>query len=165
MRCPYCDADDTKVIDSRAFLDGYSIKRRRECVSCGKRFTTYEKVDEDTTIYVVKKDKRRDKFDSKKLLRGLMTATVKRNISKEKLELLVSEIEKSIQNSLKTEISTRELGEMVLEKLKCMDQVAYVRFASVYKEFDDIKSFLEVVENMEQNKERNKEKEEKIEEK
>lgn len=165
MRCPYCDADDTKVIDSRAFLDGYSIKRRRECVSCGKRFTTYEKVDEDTTIYVVKKDKRRDKFDSKKLLRGLMTATVKRNISKERLELLVSEIEKSIQNSLKTEISTRELGEMVLEKLKCMDQVAYVRFASVYKEFDDIKSFLEVVENMEQNKERNKEKEEKIEEK
>ncbi|MGF6906580.1 transcriptional regulator NrdR [Fusobacterium sp. PH5-44] len=161
MRCPYCNADDTKVIDSRAFLDGYSIKRRRECVSCGKRFTTYEKVDEDTTIYVVKKDKRRDKFDSKKLLRGLMTATVKRNISKERLELFVSEIEKSIQNSLKTEISTKELGEMVLEKLKSVDQVAYVRFASVYKEFDDIKSFLEVVENMEQNKSEENKSEEK----
>ena len=152
MKCPFCGTDDSKVIDSRSFLDGYSIKRRRECISCGKRCTTYEKVDEDNTIYVVKKDKRRDKFDSKKLLRGLMTATVKRNISKENLELLVSDIEKSIQNSLKIEISTKELGEMVLERLKEMDQVAYVRFASVYKEFDDITSFLEVVENMEKTK-------------
>jgi len=152
MKCPYCDADDTKVIDSRAFMEGYSIKRRRECISCGKRFTTYEKVDEDNAIYVVKKDNRRDRFDSNKLLRGLMTATVKRNVSKEKLEMLVNDVEKTIQNSLKNEISTKELGEMVLERLKEMDQVAYVRFASVYKEFDDVKSFLEVVENMEKNK-------------
>ena len=152
MKCPYCNTADTKVIDSRAFMCGYSIKRRRECVSCGKRFTTYEKVDDDNTIYVVKKDKRRDKFDSTKLLHGLMIATVKRNVSREKLEMLVDDIEKSIQNSLKVEISTKELGEMVLERLKEVDQVAYVRFASVYKEFDGVKSFLEVAENMENNK-------------
>jgi len=149
MKCPYCGVEDTKVIDSRAFMEGYSIKRRRECAACGKRFTTYEKVEEDSAIYVVKKDKRRDKFDSGKILRGLMTATVKRNISRETLELLVSDIEKTIQNSLRTEISTSEVGQMVLERLKKIDLVAYVRFASVYKEFNDVTSFVEVIENME----------------
>ncbi|MDR3259835.1 MAG: transcriptional regulator NrdR [Fusobacteriaceae bacterium] len=149
MKCPYCEAEDTKVVDSRSFMEGYSIKRRRECISCGKRFTTFEKVDEDNSIYVVKKDKRRDKFDSEKILRGLVTATVKRNISRESLELLVNDIEKTIQNSLRTEIPTRELGEMVLERLKKIDLVAYVRFASVYKEFNDVQSFIEVIESME----------------
>ncbi|MDR1831700.1 MAG: transcriptional regulator NrdR [Fusobacteriaceae bacterium] len=151
MKCPNCGAEDTKVIDSRAFMEGFSIKRRRECVACGKRFTTYEKVDEDNAVYVVKKDKRRDKFDSGKILRGLMTATVKRNISRETLELLVNDVEKTIQNSLRTEISTKEVGEMVLERLKKLDLVAYVRFASVYKEFNDVQSFVEVIEEAERN--------------
>ena len=120
-----------------------------------KRFTTFEKV-EETPLYVVKKDKRRDKFDRNKLMRGLVAATVKRNISRESLETFVLEIEKNIQNSLKAEITTKELGEMVMEKLKKIDQVAYVRFASVYKEFKDIKSFIEIVEDI--NKDNNKEK-------
>jgi transcriptional repressor NrdR len=149
MKCPYCGTEDTRVVDSRSFMEGYSIKRRRECIGCGKRFTTFEKVNEDNSIYVVKKDKRRDKFDSEKILRGLVTATVKRNISRESLELLVNDIEKTIQNSLKTEIPTSELGEMVLERLKKIDLVAYVRFASVYKEFNDVQSFIEVIESME----------------
>lgn len=136
-------------------MDGYSIKRRRECIKCEKRFTTFEKV-EETPLYVVKKDKRRDKFDRNKLMRGLVAATVKRNISRESLETFVLEIEKNIQNSLKAEITTKELGEMVMEKLKKIDQVAYVRFASVYKEFKDIKSFIEIVEDI--NKDNNKEK-------
>ena len=155
MKCPFCNSEDTKVIDSRSFMDGYSIKRRRECIKCEKRFTTFEKV-EETPLYVVKKDKRRDKFDRNKLMRGLVAATVKRNISRESLETFVLEIEKNIQNSLKAEITTKELGEMVMEKLKKIDQVAYVRFASVYKEFKDIKSFIEIVEDI--NKDNNKEK-------
>lgn len=147
MKCPFCNSEDTKVVDSRAFMEGYSIKRRRECISCQKRFTTYEKV-EEIPLYIVKKDKRREKFDGKKLLRGLTAATIKRNISREELDTFVLEIQKSIQNSLKNEISTKELGEMVMKKLLEIDQVAYVRFVSVYKEFDDIKSFIEIVEKI-----------------
>lgn len=153
MRCPYCNHEDTKVLDSRSFMEGYSIKRRRECTKCEKRFTTYEKI-EEIPLYVVKRDKRREKFDKNKLMRGLTAATIKRNISRESLELFVMEIEKSIQNSLKTEISTEELGQMVMEKLLLMDQVAYVRFASVYKDFRDIKSFIEIVENIKDNQEK-----------
>jgi transcriptional repressor NrdR len=147
MKCPICDSENTRVVDSRAYSDGYSIKRRRECNSCGRRFTTYEKV-EETTFYVVKKDNSREKFDREKLMKGLVRATVKRNISLEELEVFLIDLEKSIQNSLKNEITTRELGELVMEKLKYLDEVAYVRFASVYKEFDDIKSFIEIVENI-----------------
>lgn len=152
MRCPFCNHEDTKVLDSRSFMEGHSIKRRRECIKCEKRFTTYEKI-EEIPLYVVKKDKRREKFDKNKLLRGLTAATIKRNISRESLELFVMEIEKNIQNSLKTEISTDELGQMVMEKLLLIDQVAYVRFASVYKDFKDIKSFIEIVENIKDNQE------------
>lgn len=152
MRCPFCNHEDTKVLDSRSFMEGHSIKRRRECIKCEKRFTTYEKI-EEMPLYVVKKDKRREKFDKNKLLRGLTAATIKRNISRESLELFVMEIEKNIQNSLKTEISTDELGQMVMEKLLLIDQVAYVRFASVYKDFKDIKSFIEIVENIKDNQE------------
>ena len=144
MKCPFCNSEDTKVVDSRSFMDGYSIKRRRECIKCEKRFTTFEKV-EETPLYIVKKDKRRDRFDRNKLMRGLVAATVKRNISRESLETFVLEIEKTIQNSLRGEITTQELGEMVMERLKSIDQVA---FASVYKEFNDIKSFIEIVENI-----------------
>lgn len=108
MKCPFCNSEDTKVVDSRSFMDGYSIKRRRECIKCEKRFTTFEKV-EETPLYIVKKDKRRDKFDRNKLMRGLVAATVKRNISRESLETFVLEIEKTIQNSLRGEITTQEL--------------------------------------------------------
>lgn len=151
MRCPFCNSEDTKVVDSRSFMDGFSIKRRRECTKCEKRFTTYEKV-EEIPLYIVKKDKRREKFDRNKLLSGLIRATIKRNISREQLETFVLEIEKSIQNSLKNEISSKELGELVMERLLEMDEVAYVRFVSVYKEFDDIKSFIELVENISNNR-------------
>ena len=143
MKCPFCNSEDTKVVDSRSFMDGYSIKRRRECIKCEKRFTTFEKV-EETPLFIVKKDR----FDRNKLMRGLVAATVKRNISRESLETFVLEIEKTIQNSLRGEITTQELGEMVMERLKSIDQVAYVRFASVYKEFNDIKSFIEIVEDI-----------------
>lgn len=146
MKCPFCNSEDTKVVDSRTALDG-SIKRRRECINCQKRFTTYERFEENQ-IYVVKKDKRRVKYDREKLLRGLIFATVKRNISREQLDEIITEIERKIQNSLSSEITSEDLGEMVLERLKKVDQVAYVRFASVYKEFDDIKSFIEIVETI-----------------
>lgn len=146
MKCPFCNSEDTRVVDSRTALDG-SIKRRRECITCQKRFSTYERFEENQ-IYVVKKDKRRVKYDRDKLLRGLTFATVKRNISREQLEEIISDIEKKIQNSLSSEVTSSDLGEMILEKLKAVDQVAYVRFASVYKDFKDIKSFIEVVEEI-----------------
>lgn len=151
MNCPFCNNRDTRVIDSRLFINGNSIKRRRECTACKKRFTTYETV-EERAIYVVKKDKSREKFKKEKLMRGLSIATIKRNISTDTLEEFVLEIERSLQNSLDSEISTSDLGEIVLKKLKELDEVAYVRFASVYKEFDDIKSFIEIVENIEKDK-------------
>lgn len=151
MRCPFCGNEDTKVVDSRNFLDGSSIKRRRECAQCGKRFTTYEKI-EVAPIFVVKKDGRRERFDREKLLRGLTIATIKREISRDTLEAFVDEIEKILHNSLKNEITTSELGEIILQKLKEVDEVAYVRFASVYMEFNDIKSFIEIVEKMKKDK-------------
>ncbi len=155
MRCPFCGSEDTKVIDSRSFMEGFSIKRRRECIKCEKRFTTYEKI-EEIPLYVVKKDNRREKFDRNKLLRGLRNATIKRNISREDLETFVLEIEKSIQNSLRNEIPSKELGEMVMEKLLKVDEVAYVRFVSVYKEFKDIESFIELVEKIGKDRKENR---------
>lgn len=146
MKCPFCGSEDTKVVDSRTSTDG-STKRRRECIKCQKRFSTYERFEENQ-IFVVKKDNRRVKYDREKLLRGLTFATVKRNISRDQLEEIMTEIEKTLQNSLVNEVSTQQLGNMALEKLKKLDQVAYVRFASVYKEFDDIKSFIEIVEEI-----------------
>ena len=146
MKCPFCSSEDTKVVDSRTTIDG-STKRRRECNNCLKRFSTYERF-EESPIYVVKKDNRRVKYEREKLFRGLTFATVKRNISREQLDKIITDIEKGIQNSLVSEISSKELGEKVLEKLRELDQVAYVRFASVYKEFNDIKSFIEIVEEI-----------------
>lgn len=151
MNCPFCNNEDTRVVDSRVFINGNAIKRRRECTACKKRFTTYEKV-EERAVYVVKKDKSREKFDKEKLMGGLSIATIKRNISTDTLEEFVLEIERGLQNSLDSEISTSDLGELVLQKLKELDEVAYVRFASVYKEFDDIKSFIEIVENINKDK-------------
>ena len=146
MKCPFCSSEDTKVVDSRTTIDG-STKRRRECNNCLKRFSTYERF-EESPIYVVKKDNRRVKYEREKLLRGRTFATVKRNISREQLDKIITDIERGLQNSLVSEISSKELGEKVLEKLRELDQVAYVRFASVYKEFNDIKSFIEIVEEI-----------------
>ncbi len=151
MKCPYCNSEDTKVIDSRAFPENSSIKRRRECNNCERRFTTYERV-EESPIYVVKKNKSREKFNKEKLLRGLERATNKRNISRDALEGFVTDIEKIIHNTLKNEITTQELGELIMKKLRELDEVAYVRFASVYKEFDDIKSFIDIVEDIKKEK-------------
>ena len=151
MRCPYCLNEDTKVIDSRPYFEGESIKRRRECPNCEKRFTTYETVELSQT-FVIKKSGGREKFDSDKIIRGLELATIKRDIQHEKLEIIVFDIEKTIQNNLNSEITSTELGNLILEKLFQLDEVAYVRFMSVYKDFKDIKSFVEIVEKVKQKK-------------
>lgn len=147
MRCPFCNSSDTKVVDSREFVNGNSIKRRRECLECKKRFTTYEKI-EERALYVIKKDKSREKFDRNKIIRGLTIATSKRNTSRDTIEEFVLKIERKLQNSLESEISTKYVGELVMEELKNLDEVAYVRFVSVYKEFNNIKDFIEIVENI-----------------
>ncbi|MBZ4682677.1 MAG: transcriptional repressor NrdR [Fusobacteriaceae bacterium] len=148
MRCPYCKSEDSKVIDSRNYQEGFSIKRRRECINCGERFTTYERV-ERLPIHVVKRDGSQEDFDRDKVLRGLLRATIKRDIKREELEKIVDEIEMEIEEkSNKREIKSSFLGELIMEKLKKIDEVAYVRFASVYKKFDDLKSFIKEIETI-----------------
>lgn len=147
MKCPYCLNEDTKVIDSRPYLEGESIKRRRECPNCDKRFTTYETV-ELSQIFVIKKSGGREKFNREKIIRGLELATIKRDVKHERLETIVFDIEKTIQNNLNSEIASVDLGNLILEKLFEVDEVAYVRFMSVYKDFRDIKSFVEIVEKV-----------------
>ena len=142
MKCPYCGFIEDKVIDSRPTDEGSAIRRRRECSKCMKRFTTYEKV-ESIPLMVVKKDESRQAFDRDKLLNGLLRASEKRPVSINVLEKLVNDIEAQIQNSLRREISTQEIGEMVMTKLKDIDEVAYVRFASVYRQFKDINTFMD----------------------
>ncbi len=142
MKCPFCFAVDSKVVDSRPTDEGTTIRRRRECTHCGKRFTTYEKV-EHIPILVVKKDGRREVFDSDKILSGLLKACEKRPITMKDLEALVQDIEKQVYNSLDREITSQRIGEMVMERLKSLDEVAYVRFASVYRQFKDINTFVE----------------------
>ena len=144
MRCPYCDYLESKVIDSRPIDDGSSIRRRRECLACQKRFTTYEKI-ETIPLMVVKKDKSRQMFDRAKILNGIMRACEKRPVSTSQMEHMVSEIENTAQNLLEREVTTEMLGEMVMEKLKDVDEVAYVRFASVYRQFTDVNTFVEEV--------------------
>ena len=146
MKCPFCSSEDTKVVDSRTTIDG-STKRRRECNNCLKRFSTYERF-EESPIYVVKKDNRRVKYEREKLLKGLTFATAKRNVSREQLDKIITDIERSLQNSLISEISSKELGEKVLEKLRELDQVAYVRFASVYRQFKDLNTFINELESI-----------------
>ncbi len=138
MKCPACGCADSKVIDSRPVEEGNSIRRRRECQACQKRFTTFE-ILETVQIIVLKKDGSKELFDRTKLLSGLLKACQKRPVNAEEI---VNEIENELQNSLTTEISTTEIGEMVMDKLKAHDEVAYVRFASVYREFKDIDTFL-----------------------
>ncbi len=147
MKCPYCGYDESKVIDSRPTDEGEHIRRRRECLKCGKRFTTYEVI-ETVPIIVIKKDKSRESFDRNKLLNGLLRACEKRPVSIDTLERLVDEIEGSLQNSLDREVPSSLIGKYAMEKLKNIDEVAYVRFASVYREFKDIATFKEELDRM-----------------
>ena len=144
MKCPVCNYSDSRVLDSRPIDDGSSIKRRRECPSCGKRFTTYEVVD-TVPIAVVKRDGRREFFDKHKLVLGIQRACQKRPVSAEEI---AADIETELQNSLVGEISSKDIGEMVLARLKEMDIVSYIRFASVYREFKDIDSFMEEIKSL-----------------
>ncbi len=142
MKCPYCGFEDDKVIDSRPTEEGSEIRRRRECTKCSKRFTTYEKV-ESIPLMVIKKDATRQTFNRDKLLNGLLRACEKRPVSVAELEKLVEEVESQIYNSLEREITSKKIGELVMVKLKEMDEVAYIRFASVYRDFKDINSFMD----------------------
>ena len=141
MKCPYCGDEESKVIDSRPTEDGERIRRRRECLQCQKRFTTYETV-ESLPIVVIKRDSSRQQFDRNKILNGMLRACEKRPVPLAELERAADEIEQAIQNSLDREISTEKIGELVMERLKPLDEVAYVRFASVYRQFKDIDSFM-----------------------
>lgn len=141
MKCPYCKSMDTKVTDSRDTDDGASIRRRRQCLSCGRRFTTYETV-EITPLRVIKKDGAREMFNRNKLRNGLLKACEKRNISASQIEDIINQVEKKIRNDLKQEVSSEVIGNIVMDELRQLDQVAYVRFASVYREFKDIGSFM-----------------------
>ena len=141
MKCPYCENEESRVIDSRHTEDGHAIRRRRECESCGRRFTTYEKV-EEMILMVIKKDGSRESFDTTKLLRGLMRACEKRPVSFSTMEEIVNEIEQTLQNEMEREVSSAEIGELVMERLKKVDEVSYVRFASVYRQFKDINTFM-----------------------
>jgi transcriptional repressor NrdR len=147
MRCPFCGHDEDKVIDSRPADEGAAIRRRRECISCSKRFTTYEKI-ENLPLLVVKKDGTRQPYDRDKLISGLLKSCEKRPVSTSQIEKLADNVELQIQNSLRREISSREIGEMVMELLKDIDEVAYVRFASVYRQFKDVNSFLQELNDM-----------------
>lgn len=141
MKCPYCGYQESKVVDSRHSDDSTSIRRRRECLSCQKRFTTYETV-ESLPMIVIKKDNSRQSFDRNKVLNGMVKACEKRPVTMADLEQAADEIEQIIQNSLDREVSTERIGELVMERLKPLDEVAYVRFASVYRQFKDINSFM-----------------------
>ena len=141
MKCPYCGFKESKVVDSRPADEGSSIRRRRECLSCERRFTTYETM-ESLPMVVIKKDGSRQTFDRRKVLNGMIRACEKRPVPLGELERLADEIEQTLQNSLEREVSTEAIGELVMEKLKSVDEVAYVRFASVYRQFKDINTFM-----------------------
>lgn len=151
MKCPYCGYEESKVIDSRPTDEGERIRRRRECLKCQKRFTTYEVI-ESLPIVVVKKDKSREVFDRNKLMSGLLRACEKRPVSLETLENAVDEIEATLQSSLDREVTSIRIGELTMDKLKEIDEVAYVRFASVYRQFRDINSFMEELARLLKNK-------------
>ena len=141
MKCPACAYTDSKVIDSRPSADGSTIRRLRECQECGKRFTTYEII-ETVPLVVVKKDKSREPFDRNKILGSIIRACDKRQVTRQQMENAVSEIESYLQNTLQSEISSALIGQLVMEKLKALDEVAYIRFASVYRQFKDINDFM-----------------------
>jgi transcriptional repressor NrdR len=144
MKCPFCGFQEDRVLDSRSVRDGEAIKRRRECLNCGRRFTTYEEI-EEMRILVVKKDQRREPLERAKLLKGMLAACEKRPVGAETLESVADEIERSIYNSGKKEISSSEIGELIMDRLSRLDRVAFVRFASVYREFEDVTQFKEII--------------------
>ena len=147
MKCPFCAAPDSRVVDSRTTDDGNSIRRRRECTVCGKRFTTYEAV-EKVPLMVIKNDGRRAVFDKEKLLKGIIRSCYKRDIPAEKIIKLADEIERELRNMMRHEISSKTIGEVVMKYLKTFDKVAYIRFASVYRKFSDIDNFKQELENL-----------------
>ncbi len=142
MKCPFCNTEDSKVIDSRPTDEGERIRRRRECLKCAKRFTTYEII-ESLPIIVIKRDKTRETFNRDKLMSGLLRACQKRPVSIDALDNVIDEIEAAIQNSLDREVPSEKIGQLAMDKLKEIDEVAYIRFASVYRQFKDIDSFME----------------------
>jgi transcriptional repressor NrdR len=142
MRCPFCSHAEDKVVDSREAKDGDSIRRRRECLGCGRRFTSYERIDE-IPYMVVKKDGKREQFDRAKVLSGLLKAAEKRPVSTGQLEKIVDEVEKNVQDSLDRELGVTDIGKIIMRRLKSLDKVAYVRFASVYLEFADVSEFMD----------------------
>ena len=141
MKCLYCDCTESKVIDSRSAEDGRTIRRRRECVACGRRFTTYETI-EVTPVLVVKNNGQRQSFNAEKVRNGIIKACEKRPVSIAEIDAVVSDISKQVYNSMESEITSKEIGEMVMERLKKLDEVAYVRYASVYRSFKDLSSFM-----------------------
>lgn len=147
MKCIYCGCEDSKVLDSRSTEETNSIRRRRECLQCGKRFTTYETI-ETVPILVVKKDGSRQPFSIEKVKSGMIKACEKRPVSIAQIDQMASDIEKQIQNSLRQEIPSQEIGEMIMQKLKAVDEIAYVRFASVYRQFKDVTNFIKLITEM-----------------
>ena len=147
MKCRYCSCTESKVIDSRPTEDGSAIRRRRECMNCGKRFTTYEKI-EEIPMMVVKRDGRREQFDSEKIRSGIRKALQKRPVSADVQDRLVDDISREVFNTLASEITSAELGEIVMRHLKAVDEVAYVRFASVYREFKDTETFMQELQTL-----------------
>lgn len=147
MKCPYCNQDQDKVIESRTINDGDAIRRRRECEACGERFTSYERV-EPKAMSVIKKDGMRQPYDRNKVLKGLLSACEKRPVSRENIDMLVLKIEKKVSASADNEISSRQIGEWVMDELEKLDAIAYVRFASVYREFKSVKEFVKEIKGM-----------------
>jgi transcriptional repressor NrdR len=147
MKCPACGHDEDKVVDSRTTKEGEAIRRRRECLQCGRRFTTYEYI-ERAPLFVVKKDGRREQYNREKLLTGLLRAGEKRPVSREQIEHLLDDVESVIFGKFKTEVKSSELGNEVIERLQLLDEVAYVRFASVYRQFKDINQFMKEVKGL-----------------
>ena len=147
MKCPFCDNHDTKVIDSRPTEDGHAIRRRRGCDKCNKRFTTYEKV-EESILMVVKKDGKRQAFDRSKVLKGIAKACEKRPVSLSAMEAMVDEIERQLNNRMEKEVDSDYIGELVMNELRKADEVAYVRFASVYRQFTDVNTFIKEIEKL-----------------
>ncbi len=147
MKCPFCSYEESKVVDSRSTEDYTAIRRRRECLKCAKRYTTYEKI-EDIPIQVIKKDLTRENFDKNKIINGLIKACQKRPVSLTQIENIASQVEKVLSNQMNQEVKSDFIGELVMERLKKIDEVSYVRFASVYRQFTDVNTFMEEIRNL-----------------
>jgi transcriptional repressor NrdR len=147
MKCPFCHKDNDRVLDTRPSEDGVAVRRRRQCILCGRRFTTYERV-EVTTVKIIKKDGAREPFDRQKIKRGLETACWKRPVGDAELEQIISEVENELESKFESEVPSRQVGELVMRRLRALDAVAYVRFASVYRQFKDARDFVDEIKPM-----------------